>query len=151
MSKDEVVYRNAFTIRISSISMRGRIPSGKLPCKFRCRLLQSLKNFSLLPPVRAASLAEVRDASLQCVSARLLALPKQAALGSFGATRSKTFPEAPSSLCQTVCHEIISAENSTETRNTHKMTGNVGQPELPAVSGSHNSLDSFRELIHFAL
>ena len=58
----------------------------------------------------ATYLPVFRNTSAQCMAVRLLAFPKQAAVGSFGASGS---------VCQ-------AAEHSTRTRNNYVMTGNVG-------------------------
>ena len=65
-----------------------RIPSRKLPGKSRCGFCKVFKYFSLTFVI---DLLVFRDTNSQCVAVRLLAFPKQAAVGSFGA---KTFAEA---------------------------------------------------------
>ena len=80
----------------------------------------------------AASLPVFRDTSSQCVSITLLTYPNQAAVGSFGASRSsKTFPDVRYKFRVSRC------ELSTKTRNSHL--------ELLAVARSSKSLESFRE------
>ena len=78
-------------------------------------------NFSLRSPLWLHNSSCVqRKTSSQCVFVTLLTFPRQAAVGSFDASRSsKTFPDVRYKF------RVSSCEHSTMIQNNHKVTGNV--------------------------
>ena len=75
-----------------------------------------------------------RETGSQCVAVRLLACPKQAAVGSFGAGgSSKTFPDVPYQFRVSGCSGQAFHEDSEQSQDAWERGSN---PELLAVSGS---------------